>query len=99
MENEGDLNLKLVFGIIMGAVVLLVVLSMLYSALSVGATYTETFAVTDPSLDQNCTLGHTPDASTVSVEQYTGSAWESIGSGDISISGDVVTVDDGALFG
>lgn len=92
-------SIKLLFGSIVGAAVLLIVLALTFQALNVGSTFTETFTVTNPAVDQECDLAHTPDSSTVSVEQYTGTGWEDISDSDVTVDGATVTVDDTALYG
>ena len=94
-----DINLKLVFGTIVGAVLLMVVVWMLFDALAIGTYHEETFEVTDPGVDQINTLEATPDGSTVVVEQWNGVSWSTIGSGYITVNGNVVTVDDEPLYG
>jgi len=92
-------NMKLLFGSIVGAAVLLIVLVLMFQALNVGSTHTQTFTVTNPAIDQECDLSHTPDSSTVSVEQYTGTGWEDIAGTYVTVDGATVTVDDAALYG
>jgi hypothetical protein len=97
MEEKRQTNAGLVFGTILGAAVLTVVLLLLFQSLSIGTSITETFEVTNPAIDQECTLQNTPSEIT-RVEQYEGSAWEDIDSGDYSLAGRVVTVDSSALY-
>jgi hypothetical protein len=97
MEEKRQTNAGLVFGTILGAAVLTVVLLLLFQSLSIGTTVTETFTVTDPSANQECTLRNTP-AEITRVEQYTGVAWEDIEEDDYSLAGRTVTVDASALY-
>ncbi len=94
-----EINLKLIFGLILGAVILLIVLSYMFTALNVGATKVEIFAVIDPAVDQDVTLGFTPDAATLQVEQYNGAYWENIDPSYVTVNGKDVTVDADALYG
>lgn len=66
---------------------------------SAGASHTETFTVTNPTIDQECTLENTPDVTTVTVSQFNGIAWDTVASTYVSVDGDVVTVDADGLIG
>jgi len=98
MESS-NVNIKLIFGSVMGAVILAVVVLYIYDALDVGMSYDETFTVTDPAVDQECELTKTPGSGTVTVRQYTGAGWETISSGDYTIDQKTVTVSATALYG
>ena len=99
MESPIENKVKMIFGLVLVSAILFLVFSVIFSAMSVGETYTETFSVDDASVDFVCNLEHTPESSTVSVSQYTGSVWEDVSNADVTVSGSVVTVDDGALYG
>jgi len=62
-------------------------------------SFIETFTVSDPSQDQQCTLSTPPDRSTMLVEHYSGSSWETISSIHITVDRNIVTVDSAGLFG
>ena len=64
-----------------------------------GVTFTDTFAVTNPSVDQVVTLTNNPDSSTVVVQQYNGFQWLTVGNTYVSVSGTTVTVGSGGLQG
>jgi len=55
--------------------------------------------VTDPAVDQIVTLTHSPDSSTVVVQQYNGFQWLTVGTAFVSVSGTQVTVGSGGLQG
>lgn len=76
------------------------ILSATYTGLgSDGVSYTDTFPVANPSVDQVVTLSHEPDSNTVVVEQYNGFNWLTVSSTYVSVSGDQVTVGSGGLQG
>jgi len=64
-----------------------------------GVTFTDSFPVTDPSVDQIVTLTHSPDSSTVVVQQYNGFQWLTVGNAFVAVSGTQVTVGSGGLQG
>lgn len=66
---------------------------------SSGVDHVETFSVSDPSVDQVCSLTTSPEASTVSVEQFNGFIWSDVSSSYVSVDDDVVTVDSDGLQG
>jgi len=70
----------------------------LFDAMSIGTVEIEYFDVTDSSVDNVNTLVNTPDGR-VAVEQWTGTAWETISSTYVTISGKNVIVDADALYG
>ncbi len=94
---------KIIALIIVVAVVVAVgfsILSATYKGLgSDGTSYTETFPVTDPTVNQVVTLSHGPDSNTVSVQQYNGFQWLTVGGAFVTVSGTQVTVDSGGLQG
>ena len=98
MKEEG-FNYKMAFGMLLGVAVLLVVVAMVFQALDVGMTNVETFAVTDPTVDQHLNLTSDPDESSIVVEQYTGVGWETIGATDLTIDSEYIIVDADALYG
>lgn len=74
------------------------IISSVYEGIGFGVSeYTETFSVSDPTTNQVATLEHTPESSTVSVQQYNGFTWVSVGSSYVSVSGTSVTVASGGL--
>lgn len=93
-----------IIGVILAVVIVVAtgfaILSATYTGLgSDGVSYTDTFAVTNPAIDQVVNLSHTPDSSTVVVEQYNGFNWLTVSTTYVSINGDQVTVGSGGLQG
>ena len=62
-------------------------------------THTQTFAVTDPTVDQDCILYYAPASGTVVVEQYNGVSWNTVSSTYVSTHGNTVTVEHEGLDG
>jgi len=61
--------------------------------------HTQIFTVSDPTVDQRCTLSFDPDEDTVVVEQYNGNDWLTVTATWVSVSGRVVTVDANGIQG
>jgi hypothetical protein len=59
---------------------------------------TETFSVSDPSVDKTCTTVFYVDSVT-SVQQYNGMEWVNVDAAYISFSGKQVVVDSGGMQG
>ena len=98
-EKEKDQNkMKLIFGILITAILLLLIISVLFSALGIGTNYSETFIVTDPSLDQYNNLTRTP-SNGVTVYQDYGNGWEVISNSYVTVIGKEVIVADDPLYG
>lgn len=51
----------------------------------------ETFYVSDPSVDRSCALDHEPD-NTPTVKYYNGTAWTTLGVGDYTLTGKTLVV-------
>lgn len=60
---------------------------------------TETFTVTNPSVDQTFTLQQSPETSTMTVTQYTGFEWISVDSTYISVVDRDITIDSDGMLG
>ena len=98
MEKEAEtFNMKMIFGTIFGAVILIMVVLVVFSALSIGTAEIETFTVTDSSVDNTNTITNTPEGG-VTVEQWTGVAWEAVAGTHVTINGRVVTVAAAGMF-
>lgn len=77
-----------------------VIVSVSYSGFGTsGTSHLEVFDVSNPSEDQECTLGFAPTDNSVSVEHFNGYEWLSVDSGYVSVDGKVVTVDSDGLSG
>ena len=105
IADKSLLNSQLkIIGVILSVVIVVAVgfaiLSATYTGLgSDGVSHTDTFAVTDPTVDQVVTLTHAPDDSTVVVQQYNGFNWLTVSGAFVTINGDQVTVGSGGLQG
>jgi len=91
MEEE-TINMKMIYGTIFGAAILIMVVLIVFNALSIGTIEVETFTVTDSSVDNINTLTNTPESGAVTVEQWTGAAWEAVATAHVTVSGKEVTV-------
>jgi len=93
MEEETEtFNMKAIFGTILGAAVLVMVVLIIFNALAIGTVQIETFTVTDSSVDNTNTLTNTPEGGAVTVEQWTGTAWEAVAGAQVTVAGKEVTV-------
>jgi hypothetical protein len=97
MELE-NINMKVIFGTIMGAVILVLVVLVVFDALSIGTTEVETFAVTDSSVDNTNTLTNTPAGGSVTVEQWTGASWQPVAAAHVTVNERQVTVAAAGMF-
>ena len=66
---------------------------------SSGVSHSEVFSVSNPGVDQDCTLSTSPDEDSVVVEQFNGFTWSTVSSSYVSVDGDVVTVSSSGLQG
>ena len=99
MEEEAEtFNMKAIFGTILGAAVLIMVVLIIFNALAIGTVKAETFAVTDSSVDNSNTLTNTPEGGAVTVEQWTGVAWEPVAAAQVTVAGREVTVAAAGMF-
>jgi hypothetical protein len=90
-----DFEFNEVLKSIVGGAVLTVIVVFLFSALSVGMSFTETFEVTVQTT-QELVLNNTPSGSVV-VEGYDGTVWDVIDDTYITVNGNVVIVNEGGL--
>jgi hypothetical protein len=92
--------------IVLGVTVCLIVFAIgtyayfsVLSPLETEKSITQYFAVTDPSVDQACTLTYSPASGTVVVTQFNGNEWLAVSPSYVSTSGGTVTIAAGGLQG
>jgi len=66
---------------------------------SIDLERTETFTVSNPSVDQTFTLQQAPDTSTMTVTQYTGFEWISVNPTYVSVDGRDITIESEGMLG
>ena len=92
--------------IILGIVICLIVFAIgtyayfaVLSPLETEKSITQYFAVTDPSVDQACSLTYAPASGSVVVTQFNGNEWLTVDASYVSTAGGIVTVASGGLQG
>ena len=96
MEDNSNLFL---YVLIIGAIAIILIVIFFAAGTIVdqsGATERENFNVDDISTDFDCHLDKTP-SSISSVTYYNGTAWTTLGTGDYTTNGNIVTVDADAM--
>jgi len=92
--------------IIIGVVIALIVLAagvaayfIILTPLFGEQTLVETFAVTDPTVTQTCTLSFRADPNSLQVEQWNGIVWGNVAATWVGLNVNVVTVAPGGMQG
>lgn len=57
----------------------------------------ERYTVADPDVNKVCTLSYMPYGDVFTVRYYNGTAWKTLGVGDYTLAGQVVTINAAAM--